>query len=111
MDGATVADGGANPVDRQVMRLSDFERTTNLYSYSKYLGFIDVLIIQFRFHVYASRKFWGKYEAVSLALVSASVLMGAWDYMELESCPLGETGAEGEFSERKVDFFISRNGR
>ena len=31
--------------------------------------------------------------------------------MELESCPRGETGAEGEFSERKVDFFISRNGR
>ena len=110
MDGATVTGGGANPVDSQVMRLSDFERTTNLYSYSKYLGFIDVLIIQFRFHVYASRKFWGKYEAVSLALVSASVLMGAWDYGigELSS---GETGAEGEFSERKVDFFISRNGQ
>ena len=92
MDGATVADGGANPVDRQVMRLSDFERTTNLYSYSKYLGFIDVLIIQFRFHVYASRKFWGKYEAVSLALVSASVIMGAWDY------GIGELSGGGDWS-------------
>ena len=92
MEDATVTDGGSTALDSQFTRLSDFEGATNLYTVSKYLAFIDVLILQFRFHVYASRKFWGKYEAVSLALVSASVVMGAWDY------GIGELSSGGDWS-------------
>ena len=87
-----MTDGGSTALDSQFTRLSDFEGATNLYTVSKYLAFIDVLILQFRFHVYASRKFWGKYEAISLALVSASVVMGAWDY------GIGELSSGGDWS-------------
>tara|TARA_B100000927_G_scaffold231870_1_gene191930 strand:+ start:29322 stop:30482 length:1161 start_codon:yes stop_codon:yes gene_type:complete len=92
MEDAAVTDVGVTAGDSEVSRLSDFESKTNLSRFSEYLSFIDVLVLQFRFHVYTSRKYWGKFEAIALALVSASVVMGAWDY------GIGELSSGGDWS-------------
>ena len=75
MEDATVATGGPDVEVPEVQRLSDFSKVTNLGERLSSLSFIDTLLLQFKFHVYASRKFWGKYEALVLALASAS----SWD--------------------------------
>ena len=64
----------------EVRRLSDFSNVTNLGERSRFLSFIDIMLLQFSFHAYTSKKFWGTYEALVLALASASLVMGAWDY-------------------------------
>ena len=92
MDDAAVTGVGAVTGGSEVRRLSDFESTTSFSKFSKYLSFIDILVLQFRFHVGTSRKFWGKYEAMALGLVSASVIMGAWDY------GIGELSSGGDWS-------------
>ena len=83
----------------EVRRLSDFSKVTNLGERSSLLSLIDTLLLQFTFHVYTSRKFWGKYEALVLALASASVVMGAWDYGIDEISSGGDWSRGGLFGE------------
>ena len=94
----------------EVQRLSDFSKVTNLGERSSFLSFIDTLLLQFTFHVHTSRKFWGKYEALVLALASASVVMGAWDY-GIDELSSGATGAEVDCLARRVVSSILKNGR
>ncbi len=88
-------DSGAS----EVKRLSDFSKITNLGERSSLLSFIDTLLQQFTFHVYTSRKFWGKYEALVLSLATASVVMGAWDYGINELSSGGDWSRGGLFGE------------
>ncbi len=88
-------DSGAS----EVQRLSDFSKITNLGERSSLLSFIDTLLQQFTFHIYTSRKFWGKYEALVLSLATASVVMGAWDYGINELSSGGDWSRGGLFGE------------
>ena len=99
MEDATVATGGPDVEVPEVQRLSDFSKVTNLEERLSFLSFVDTLLLQFKFHVYASRKFWGKYEALVLALASASVIMGAWDYGIDELSSGGDWSRGGLFGE------------
>ena len=54
-----MATGGPDVEVSEVQRLSDFSKVTNLGERSSSLSFIDTLLLQFKFHVYTSRKFWG----------------------------------------------------
>ena len=83
----------------EVRRLSDFGKVTNLGERSSLLSFIDTLLQQFKFHVYTSRKFWGKYEALVLSLATASVVMGSWDYGINELSSGGDWSRGGLFGE------------
>ena len=91
--------GGLDSEASEVQRLSDFSKVTSLGERSSFLSFIDTLLQQFTFHVYTSRKFWGKYEALVLALASASVVMGAWDYGINELSSGGDWSRGGLFGE------------
>ena len=99
MEGATVATDDLDAEVSEVQRLSDFSKVTNLGERSSFLSFIDTLLLQFTFHVHTSRKFWGKYEALVLALASASVVLGAWDYGIDELSSGGDWSRGGLFGE------------
>ena len=78
--------------DGDIPRLSEFSNVTSFGKWSNLLLFLDTLITQFTFHVSTSRKFWGVSEVMILALSSASVILGAWDY------GIGELSSGGDWS-------------
>ncbi|MAJ50219.1 MAG: hypothetical protein CMB82_01220, partial [Flammeovirgaceae bacterium] len=99
MEEGAVATGALDVEVAEVRRLSDFSNVTNFGERSRFLSFIDSLTMQFFFHVHTSRKFWGTYEALVLALASASVIMGAWDYGINELSSGGDWSRGGLFGE------------
>tara|TARA_Y100000768_G_scaffold320956_1_gene256858 strand:- start:1492 stop:2652 length:1161 start_codon:yes stop_codon:yes gene_type:complete len=99
MEGTTVTTEDLDSGASEVQRLSDFSKITNLGERSSLLSFIDTLLQQFTFHIYTSRKFWGKYEALVLSLATASVVMGAWDYGINELSSGGDWSRGGLFGE------------